>query len=198
MNRLGVNQLSGLLLHCPQQLAGKDGHALYSILESLKEDRIVEKIGISIYDPTELDILTPRYHFDIVQAPYNVIDRRLITSNWLTRLKQAGTEVHVRSVFLQGLLLMDSTSRPARFSKWQKLWNLWHDWLSENRVSSLQASLGFALAQQEIDRIIVGVDSVQQLKDILAAADAPALMPPIDLSCDDTDLINPSRWNLLH
>jgi aryl-alcohol dehydrogenase-like predicted oxidoreductase len=196
LNRLGVSRLSGLLLHRPQELLGQDGHVLYSALQSLKQDGIVEKIGISIYDPKELDVLIPRYLFDIVQAPFNVMDRRLITSNWLARLKQEGTEVHVRSVFLQGLLLMDASNRPPRFQKWQKWWDIWHEWLTENRLSPLQASLSFALAQTEIDRVIVGVDTVRQLQGILASTDVFAPIPPIDLNCEDPDLINPSRWNL--
>lgn len=195
LGRLGINRLGGLLLHRPQQLLGQNGHALYAALEDLKQRGIVEKIGISIYDPQELEALMPIYRFDLVQAPFNVLDRRLITSNWLTRLKQAGTEVHVRSVFLQGLLLMDASNRPARFQKWQKLWDIWHEWLTANQLSPLQASLCFALAQPEIDRVIVGVDTVHQLQDILAAAGGNAPMPPIELNCEDIDLINPSHWN---
>lgn len=195
LGRLGINRLGGLLLHRPQQLLGQNGHALYAALEDLKQRGIVEKIGISIYDPQELEALMPIYRFDLVQAPFNVLDRRLITSNWLARLKQAGTEVHVRSVFLQGLLLMDASNRPKRFQKWQKLWDIWHEWLTASQLSPLQASLGFALAQAEIDRVIVGVDTVHQLQDILAAAGGRAPMPPIELNCEDIDLINPSRWN---
>jgi hypothetical protein len=119
----------------------------------------------------------------------------MVTSGWLPRLKQIGTEVHVRSVFLQGLLIMDASNRPARFQKWQMLWDVWREWLTANRLSPLQASLGFALAQTEIDRVIVGVDTVHQLQEILAAADASAPTPPIELNCEDNDLINPSRWN---
>lgn len=195
LQRLGIKRLGGLLLHRPHQLLERDGQVLYAALERLKQEGVVEKIGISIYDPQELDALMPRYQFDLVQAPFNVLDRRMITSNWLTKLKQAGTEVHVRSVFLQGLLLMDALDRPTRFKKWQKFWDVWHQWLAANRLSSLQASLGFALAQTEIDRVIVGVDTVRQLQGILSAADAPAPSLPVELNCEDIDLINPSRWN---
>ncbi len=195
LERLGVNRLSGLLLHRPHQLLGHDGHALYAALNDLKQRGIVEKIGISIYDPQELEVLIPLYQFDLVQAPFNVLDRRLVTSNWLTRLKQAGTEVHVRSVFLQGLLLMDASNRPARFKKWQKFWDIWHEWVTASQLSPLQASLGFALAQAEIDRVIVGVDTVHQLQGILAAAGGPTPIPPVEMNCEDIDLINPSNWN---
>ena len=55
---------------------------------------------------SELDVLCQRFEFDLVQAPFNILDRRLATSGWLAKLAAMGTEVHVRSVFLQGLLLM--------------------------------------------------------------------------------------------
>lgn len=195
LKRLGKAHLRGLLLHRPQELLEQNGQALYDALGSLKQCGLVEKVGISIYDPQELDVLMPRYRFDLVQAPFNVLDRRMITSNWLAMLKQSGTEVHVRSVFLQGLLLMNASNRPPRFKKWDKLWDTWHQWLADSRLSPLQASLGFALAQAGIDRVIVGVDTVHQLEGILSAANAPMPSLPDELNCEDIDLINPSRWN---
>jgi aryl-alcohol dehydrogenase-like predicted oxidoreductase len=193
LERLKVSHLCGLLLHHPQQLLGEDGYALYKALEGLKHLGVVEKIGISIYDPQELEALTSRYRFDLVQAPFNVLDRRMVTTTWLPKLKQFGTEVHVRSVFLQGLLLMDATDRPAHFQKWQPLWDTWHEWLIEKGLSPLQASLGFVLAHADIDRVIVGVDSLPQLQELLSIVKVTP-PPPVELNCEDTDLINPSRW----
>ena len=83
MQRLKVNKLYGLLLHRPEQLLKKNGDSLFGILQSLKEDGVVDKIGVSIYDPSELDTLCTRFQFDIVQAPFNILDRRLIDSGWL-------------------------------------------------------------------------------------------------------------------
>lgn len=194
LERLKVNRLCGLLLHRPQQLLGEKGYALYKVLDDLKQLGVVGKIGISIYDPQELEALISSYRFDLVQAPFNVLDRRLMTSNWLTKLKQAGTEVHARSVFLQGLMLMNATNRPARFQKWQPLWDKWHEWLIERELSPLQACLGFVLAHAEIDRVIVGVDTLAQLQEVLSTVKVSP-NPPVELNCEDADLINPSRWS---
>jgi len=106
LQRLKVKCLYGLLLHQPKQLLGQAGGRLYSVLQQLKRDGRIEKIGISIYDPEELDAVCSHYHLDMVQAPFNIFDRRLIDSGWLARLAEQDTELHVRSVFLQGLLLM--------------------------------------------------------------------------------------------
>ncbi len=118
LERLNIPMLRGLLLHCSRQLLGVRGDTLYRALAAIKDEGKVEKIGVSIYGPEELDALWPHYQFDLVQAPFNVIDRRLATSGWLKRLHQAGIEVHVRSVFLQGLLLMDTANRPVSFNRW--------------------------------------------------------------------------------
>jgi len=192
--RLRAPKLYGLLLHRAQQLLGPQGDALYRALVAIKNQGKVEKIGVSIYDPSELDALCSHYQFDLVQAPFNVMDRRFAVSGWLERLHQAGAEIHVRSVFLQGLLLMNPASRPATFNRWQPLWQQWHYWLSEQMLTPLQACLGFVLAQPQVDRVVVGVDSLMQLKGILANVETPLVEPPATLVSEDMDLINPSRW----
>lgn len=195
LQRLGIQQLRGLLLHRPGQLYGAQGDMLYSALNRLKGEGVVQKIGISIYHPTELTELTKNFSFDIVQVPFNIIDHRLIDSGWLSRLSQQGTEVHVRSVFLQGLLLMKPADRLKKFARWQPLWTQWEQWLADVELTPLQACLRFALAQPQIGRVIVGVDSLMQFNEILQAAkgDFPGI-PPGLLECDDPELLNPANW----
>lgn len=195
LERLRIPKLHGLLLHRAPQLAGPRGDALFRALVALKENGHVDKIGVSIYGPEELDILWPHFQFDLVQAPFNILDRRLATSGWLARLHEAGTEIHVRSVFLQGLLLMDAGKRPPMFTRWQPLWEQWERWLAREALTPLQASLGFVLSHPEFDRVVVGVETLQQLREILAGTQAPGALPPSELMSEDQDLINPTRWN---
>ena len=197
LGRLGVPRLRGLLLHHPQQLLGSQGNELYQALVAIREQGKAEKIGVSVYGPDELDAIWPSYQFDLVQAPFNILDRRLITSGWLARLSQAGTEIHIRSVFLQGLLLIDAISRPEKFNRWQALWDKWHRWLSDQGVTALQACLAFALAPAEIDRVVIGIDSLKQLREILECSENLVAVPPKSLMIDDVELINPSRWSSL-
>jgi len=194
--KLNLVRLRAVLLHRPLQLLGPQGPALQAALVALKDEGLVEKVGISVYGPADLDALWYRFQPELVQAPLNVLDRRLLTSGWMARMHAAGTEIHVRSVFLQGLLLMDSASRPAMFSRWQPLWDRWTRWLSEASVSPLHACLGLALSQPEVSRVVVGVDSLEQLKEILAAAVDANPVPPAELVCNDADLLDPSRWAL--
>ena len=197
LERLKVPSIYGLLLHRPQQLLEAEGGQLYRSLQQLKNDGLIQNAGVSIYDPAELDALYGRFNFDIVQAPFNLFDRRMVESGWIERLSRRGVEVHVRSIFLQGLLLLPSHLRPGRFDRWQLLWSRLHQWLLETEITSLQACLRHALAQTKIDRIIIGVDSLSHLKEVLHAVDDEAPDVPPELHCDDLDLINPARWSFL-
>ena len=197
LNRLGVAEVYGLLLHRPEQLLGPSGADLYKELQELKDSGTVKKIGISIYSPSELTLLYPRYSFDLVQAPFNLVDQRLYSSGWLQRLKDDYVEVHTRSAFLQGLLLMDQEDIPDKFSLWGRLWQLWHRWLKDHDVSSVQACLGFPLSFSEIDRVIVGANSLSQLSQIVSAANDTRELAFPDLQCEDENLINPANWNQL-
>lgn len=192
--RLGVNAVYGLLLHRPRQLLGADGKALYRSLQDLKEAGCVQKVGISIYDPSELEALTAQYRFDLVQAPFNLVDRRLHRTGWLKRLNDEGVEIHTRSAFLQGLLLMPQADIPGKFSPWAELWDKWHGWLALHAVTAVQACMAFPLSFSEIDRVVVGANSVNQLEQIIsAAADVMSVDFP-DLCCEDENLINPACW----
>lgn len=194
LERLRINKLHGLLVHQTQQLLGPQGNAIYRALSTLKNQGKIEKIGVSIYIPEELDALWPRFQFDIVQAPFNILDRRLATSGWLARLHRAGTEVHVRSVFLQGLLLMGIEDRPEYFDRWQTLWTGWYQWLNSSGLTPLQACIGYVLQLQEVDRVIVGIDSLKHLTEIISAAEIDGVSAPELLSTEDIDLLNPLNW----
>lgn len=195
---LGQKKLYGLLLHRPQDLFGWKGEQLIQALADLKSAGLVEKIGVSIYSPAELDEVYKKIKIDLVQAPLNVIDRRIETSGWLDRLKDDGIEVHTRSAFLQGLLLMGRSKIPQKFSRWSSLWDQWHKKLKVRGVSPLAASLAYPLSLEQVDQVIVGVDSVAQLLEILQAAENVIEGPDTSFMCTtDLGLINPSNWSHL-
>jgi aryl-alcohol dehydrogenase-like predicted oxidoreductase len=197
MAKLKITQLHGLLLHRPAQLHGWRGNELYDALQGLKEEGLVRKVGISIYDPTELDQVLDKYKFDLVQAPLNILDRRMLDSGWLARLHAAGVEVHARSIFLQGLLLMARASRPHKFDRWRDIWDEWERWLEAVGLTPLEACLRYALSEQMLDRLVIGVDSFQQFKEIVAVAGESLNSLPNFPSSVDPILINPSMWNTI-
>jgi len=196
-SRLGLTKIYGLLIHKPEQLLSLNGSALYKAMQELKYKGQVEKIGISIYSPAELSNLKAQYNFDLVQAPFNLIDRRLHNTGWLKRLKDDGIEIHTRSAFLQGLLLMPQSDIPSKFMSWTDLWTTWHCWLRDHNISALQACLAFPLSFQEIDRVVVGVDNMTQMTEILSEVKCKLVNNLPDLKCDHENLINPQKWPTL-
>ena len=197
LSRLGLTRLNGLLLHRPVQLLEKSGASIYCALQEQVSKGVVDRIGISIYDPSDLDLLISEFDFDIVQAPLNIFDARLSRSGWVERLQMMGVELHARSVFLQGLLLMRGERRPRYFKRWTALWNAWSTWLDENHLTPLEACLRYVLHAEGIDRVVLGVDSERQLDEILAAAGAGPV--PEGYQCfqtQDAELLNPSLWVL--
>lgn len=194
LERLRIKSVHGLLLHRPAQLLEPDGKALYRALVAERERGRVSKIGISVYGPEELEQLPTSMTFDIVQAPFNIFDNRMTRSGWIRRLQDAGCELHVRSIFLQGLLLMQRSARPAYFSRWSPLWREWEDWLQDINLTPLEACVRYALHTVGIDKVVVGVDSAAHLADLLAAAEGEMPVPPASLRTDDSSLLNPALW----
>lgn len=195
LDKLGISSLHGLLLHRPMDLLQKKGELIYKALQELRQQGLVNKIGVSIYGPDDLEKLS-KYDFDIIQAPMNIFDRRLKGSGWLKKLKEKKTEIHIRSVFLQGLLLMPPLQRPAYFKRWSDLLERYDTWIKEQELTPLRATLGYLKDQPEIDKIIVGVNNSEQLREIVSAICTLKPMIPADIQSDDLDLINPARWKL--
>jgi hypothetical protein len=195
LQRLGIPIVHGLLLHRSQQLTGVAGKPVVRALEQLKAEGIVHEIGVSIYSPTELEAVTQSCAVDLVQAPLNLIDRRLRTSGWLQRLHDAGVDIHARSAFLQGLLLMPRSAIPAKFAPWRQLWDAWHDWLAARRnISAAQVCIGFVQSFPEVNKVVVGVESAAQLEQLIVAANAQPITDWPAIETDDEMLINPSNW----
>lgn len=197
LTRIGVDHIHGLLLHNPQQLLGPHGHKIVNFLEKVKKSGIVNNIGISIYSSVDLDLLDGVLNYDIVQVPFNLIDQDILDSGWLHKLSERNIEVHARSIFLQGLLLMNREAIPEKFSKWSELFQKWNNWIKEESISPVQACISFVLAFQEINKLVIGVQNCYQLSQIVEAFNNPRKMEFPSIKSSDQSLINPSNWNNL-
>lgn len=194
--RLDASSIYGLLLHRSSDLLKYNGEVI-KFLKNLKESKLVKKIGVSIYSPYELEVIFKKTSVDIIQAPFNIIDQRLQTTGWLPKLNSLNIEVHVRSVFLQGLLLLPRNKIPKKFIVWKKIWDKWYEWQDKHpEVSALQACLGFVNIK-EINRIIIGIDSLQQIKEIVNAKKIFKKISYPNLASNDIKLLHPSNWKNL-
>ena len=197
LSKLRVSRIYGLMLHRPDQLLSRSGPELFQALQIIKSEGFVEKIGISVYEPSEIENISQIFQLDIIQAPLNVIDRRIQDSGWGEECKKLGIELHTRSSFLQGLLLMPAENRPSKFNRWEAFWKEWDGWLMQTGLTRLQACIGYLNSLNFVDRIVVGVDSVQQLNEIVEASNTPMIDVPEFSALKDKKLIKPVCWNEL-
>ena len=141
--KLNIKKLYAILLHESNDLKSNKRHKLIKVLKKLKKRNLVSKIGISIYNPKELNFIWPFWKPDIVQCPFNILDRRIYESGWLKKLKKNKTEIHVRSIFLQGLLLQNEKSMPRKFKKWKNIFKKWNNYCKKENISKIQGCINF-------------------------------------------------------
>lgn len=194
--RLRRNRLYGLLVHAPADLLKPGGELLWRELEALKGAGLVEKIGFSVYTAGEIDSLLVRYQPDLVQVPLNALDQRLLQDGGLAVLKERGVEIHARSVFLQGLLLMDMENLPAHFDTYRAELSRYAEFLRRHRMSRLEGALQFIRGVALVDVALVGVNAETQLQDCVSAfrsrqGDAADFS---ELACSRESLLNPASW----
>ena len=195
LSNLNINQLNGVLLHAPEQLLSPDSKEIIQGLEEAKSRGLVKKVGCSIYSLELLPSLLGVFKPDIVQLPINIFDQRAINTGWLGKMIELGVEVHARSIFMQGLLLMSPVQRPAYFHKWNELFQKWDSMIAGKNV--LEACLGFIKSVHGVSKIVVGVESQAQLSQLLFAWNEATPMAAPQLSCEDEALINPSNWRVV-
>ncbi len=198
LENLHQTSVYGLLVHHAEDLLKPGSEHLVETLQSLVTQGVVQKIGVSVYNGRQIDeavkLMTP----EIVQLPLNVLDQRLIDSGHLDRLKGQSVEIHARSVFLQGLLLMDPASINSYFSSIRAHLEHYRHSLKEYDLTPVQAALLFAVNQPHVGTVLVGVCSAQELREILNSLSALE-SKQVDFShfaVANESVINPSLWKL--
>jgi aryl-alcohol dehydrogenase-like predicted oxidoreductase len=192
---LGVDSLHGVLAHDSRDMVGDRGKRLRGALEPLRAAGLVDRLGVSVYSPMEMAGIDLE-RIQIVQAPFNVLDQRFATSGTAAAVRRCGGELHVRSIFLQGLLLMPGAERPARFAPWKPILARYDQRVRESGLNPAAFCLGFAAGQEDVARCVVGVDSPQQLTDLVAAFEAgrKIAVDSDDLGSNELGLIDPRCW----
>lgn len=182
LENLNIASVYALMFHRENECTDES----WKRFESYKAQGLVNKIGVSVYTPKVLDDLIDRYPIEIVQFPMNILDQTFIPL--LPKLKEKKIEVHTRSTFLQGLLLMDSL--PEYFE-------LVKDKINSIPKPRLQHTLNFGKNQRNVDKLILGVTKLQDLQEIVAAynADVPK-MAYTSFAINDEKFINPSLWEV--
>lgn len=193
---LGQEKVYGFLVHNADDLLKPNGRALIQELQLLKNEGLVEKIGISIYTSEQLHRISSFFIPDIVQLPLNVFDQRLIHDGTLTTLKSMGVEIHARSVLLQGLLAANENNLPEYFSPWKQNIREWHSFCRSISIAPAHAAIAFVCNTQEVDFCILGVERLPQLTDVLDSLGNASPFDASSFSIHDSMILNPSNWKL--
>jgi aryl-alcohol dehydrogenase-like predicted oxidoreductase len=182
-----------LLVHGASDLAGAKGQKLWGALRALKEDGEIGGLGISAYVADDPVRLAEQFRPDAMQLPFSLLDQRLLHDGSLRRLKALGVEIHARSLFLQGLLFMDSP--PEKLAYAAPMLARIRTRIERAGSTPLAAALGFVLSRPEVDVAVIGVNAARQLEEILAAIAVP--LPELDwngCALDDARILTPSLW----
>jgi aryl-alcohol dehydrogenase-like predicted oxidoreductase len=193
----GGNGLDTILVHHPKDLAGHAGDRLWRALHDLAHEGAAHRIGLSASFDDNPKELAARFSPSVIQLPVSLFDQRLVGDGTLAELAARGIEIHVRSIFLQGLLFATAQqlSPPIRhiapgLEARRKL-------IVARGVSLVEAATAYVLAQPEIRRVVVGVTGLPEVNEVLTAAAASAAdLPWADIAIDDPVVLNPSRWQI--
>jgi aryl-alcohol dehydrogenase-like predicted oxidoreductase len=196
LQRMRIEKVYGLLVHHSHDLLVPGWEYIKNELCSLRDEGLVGRIGLSIYDSSNIKLLYDRLRPEIVQLPLSVLDQRLIDDGTLGWLHSLGVEIHVRSVFLQGLLLMEPDKLPDYFLPLRDKLVSWHHACRAQNLTPLQAAINFVCSIRDVNYVIIGVESEKQLSEILTASAVPREFNAADLACSDLSLLNPSNWRV--
>lgn len=196
LDKLNNSAVYGYLAHNADTLI--ENPFLWETLLKVKDENKVNKIGFSLYSPEQLErLIVLNCIPDIVQLPYSILDRKF--ENLLPVLKELGTEIHVRSVFLQGLYFMDPEGLPEKLTDLKPTLVELHSICKENNVTIRDVALNYAITNPFIDQVVMGVDTTTQLKEnIQAVSDWSSennLFSRIKaIEIKNKTLLNPVNW----
>lgn len=195
LRRLNLDQVDVIFVPSASDLFGPHGLALWTRLQMMRDQGLCRRIGVSLYASDDPVGVARRFRPDVVQAPASLLDQRLLVDGTLAALCEMGVEVHLRSIFLNGLLFLPPDRIPnqlkgaaGRLSRARRL-------IAEGRSDPLQAALGFALSRPEAAAVLVGVTSAAELSAVIAAASSPP--PDLDwdeMALDDPVALDPRSW----
>lgn len=183
LKNLNLNSVYALMFHREEEVNINS----WARFEAYKKEGLVKKIGVSVYNPDALEDIIMRFAPDIVQIPFNLLDRRF--EPLFPLLKKTGTEVHCRSVFLQGLILMKNI--PPYFEPIKPL-------LQSIPSPKINYALALPKAEEKIDKIVIGVTNRSELEQALVAY-AKGIKPEQNFDrfkTNDEKFINPSNWRI--
>jgi len=192
IKNLRIKYLDILLLHNPVASIKQNKNSYIKFINTIKKNNLIKKIGYSVYSPKELDFLWNEMDIEAIQFPLNIFDQRFLNSGWISKLKKNNVEIHIRSIFLQGLILKKKL--PSYFNNWKDKIDKFHSDLSDNNLSSYSATLNFIMDIPEVDKVVIGVENLKNIEEIFKIPICSHMLEYKKFSIDDEKFVNPSKW----
>lgn len=192
---LKTDHLAALMFHSVADLRDARAEVAWNCMRQARDGGVVGMIGASIYDESDLDALL---HFapdvDILQLPGNILDRRLVEHPKVERLRARGCKVHVRSVYLQGMLLVE----PARISDGMaplrdavaSLRSL----AARSSMSTVEVALGYVRDHPSVDAVVVGALNESDLSETIRAWSGVSSVGDYQPPKVHASMLDPRHW----
>ena len=197
LNELKVKQLHALLFHSFSSY--KSSSNKFDDLRKLKFDKKIKNIGVSVYTNAEIEEVILNEEIDIVQIPFNLFDNINLRGGLLEKAKSKGKTIHTRSALLQGLFFKDANDRNETVRRLRNELMILSDITKKQNVTISQLALSYCLQQNTIDNVLIGVDSINQLKDNIQSVNYNITSQAINeinkIKVKNLELLNPSLWN---
>tara|TARA_B100001057_G_scaffold484275_1_gene562159 strand:- start:2538 stop:4067 length:1530 start_codon:yes stop_codon:yes gene_type:complete len=189
LKQLNKKKIDYLLFHNPKDLLSSWGKKVFKNLLNLQMLGIIEKIGVSIYDPKELRKILRFFKINVIQVPINLLDQRFIEKKVLRIIKNKNIEIHARSIFLQGLIL----NQNKKFSKYKEIIKL-NQTLLKKKIDPIKACLEFVFSNKSIDKVIIGIKSDDELSQIIKSKIDNKFSYYKSLRTTNRKIIDPRVW----
>ena len=187
IKKLKIKKLYAVLIHDIRDLKSTKSKMIFNSFLKLKKIGLVQKIGFSSYEINDLNKYIVKYKFDIIQFPFNIFDQRILKKKTQMILKKRKIEVHIRSIFLQGLLLLPYDKVPSKLKDSYPILKKWHTYLNEQRVENLDACLKFISNYNFFKQFYDVVEKYNNVKKKKIFVDFKKFRV-------NTNIINPSKW----
>lgn len=195
MRRLRVKTLYGLLIHRITDLEDDRFELALGLARDARAKGTIQRLGVSVYDPSDLELAISVFpDLDLIQIPGSIVDARLTTHPFVGELHRAGVEIHVRSAFLQGLLLQGQQSLQPRFEALQPVLSILDDTARRAGTTRLSLLLGALRSQENVDKVVVGATSRLELRSTIEAWASEWRAIDVDLPELPTEITDPRLW----
>lgn len=198
LKRLKVKRLAGLMLHNESQMNSWD-HGLGAWLRRQQKHGLVESIGISVYTPAKALEALNKDSVQFVQIPSNILDRRFEDADVFRRAEEFGKKIYIRSIFLQGLILMDTRELPSSMVFAEGVLRRVGELTDELRLTRAQLAVGYVRAQWPGASLVLGAETPEQVRENAKFYDVcldRAVCSRIrqEFLQVDEKILNPSQW----